>query len=122
MAARTARGKTPEERAAEVEVLAAQLTDAVIELTTSEAWVGMRGAKSFAVKAPVRRRLSVEEATERARTGKRPAFDTDGRPALVVRGFRLERVFRYEDTDGEPLPEAPEVGEGLGAGQVRRGR
>jgi hypothetical protein len=55
---------------------------------------------------PVRRRLSVEEATERARTGQRPAFDTDGRPALVVRGFRLKRVFRYENTDGEPLPEA----------------
>jgi hypothetical protein len=28
----------------------------------------------------------------------------------VVRGFRLERVFRSEDTEGEPLPEAPEVG------------
>ena len=60
--------------------------------------------------APVRRRLTVEEAAERAQTGQRPAFDADGRPAMVVRGFRLERVFRYEDTEGEPLPEAPEVG------------
>ena len=148
--------KTPEERAAEVEALAEQLTAAVTELTTSEAWVGMlqvaarftryspsnvlllwmqaeqrgvtlsrvagyrawqamgrqvvKGARSLAVRAPVRRRLTMEEATERARTGQRPAFDADGRPALVVRGFRLERVFRYEDTEGEPLPEAPEVG------------
>lgn len=39
-----------------------------------------------------------------------PAYDRDGRPAMVVRGFRLERVFRYEDTEGEPLPEVPEVG------------
>jgi hypothetical protein len=51
----------------------------------------------------------VEEAAERARTGQRPAFDADGPHALVVRGFRLERVFRYEDTKGAPLREAPEV-------------
>ena len=79
------------------------------------AWQAMgrqvvKGAKSLAVRAPVRRRLTMEEAAERARSGLRPAFDTDGRPALVVRGFRLERVFRYEDTEGKPLPEAPEVG------------
>jgi hypothetical protein len=70
----------------------------------------VKGARSFAVKAPIRCRLTVEEATERARTGQRPAFDPDGRPALVVCGFRLERVFCYEDTEGEPLPEGPEVG------------
>ncbi len=158
MATRTARrpGKTPEERAAEVEALAEQLTDTVTKLTNSAAWLEMlrvaarftrysptnclllwmqaeqrgvtlsrvagyrawqamgrqvvKGARSFAVKAPVRRRLSVEEATERARSGQWSAFDADGRPALVVRGFKLERVFRYEDTEGEPLPEAPEVG------------
>lgn len=149
-------GKSPEELAVEVEALAAQLSGAVAELTTSEAWLGMlrvaarftryspsnvlllwmqaeqrgvtlsrvagyrtwqavgrqvvKGARSFAVKAPVRRRLTLEEATERARTGQRPAFDADGRPALMVRGFKLERVFRYEDTEGESLPEAPEVG------------
>lgn len=34
-------GKTPEERAAEVDALAEQLTDAVAELTTSAAWVAM---------------------------------------------------------------------------------
>jgi len=158
MGAQTARraGKTPEERAAEVEALAAQLSDAVTELTTSAAWVAMlrmsarftrysptnalmlwmqaqqrgvtlsrvagyrawqamgrqvvRGARSFAVMAPVRRRLTLEEATQRAKAGVLPAFDADGRPALVVRGFKLERVFRYEDTEGDPLPEAPEVG------------
>ena len=109
--AKTRPVKSPEEWAAEVEALAAeQLTDAVAELTTSEAWLGMlrvaaqftrhsannalllwmqaeqrgvplsrvagyrtwqavgrqvvKGARSFAVKAPIRRRLTVEEATE----------------------------------------------------------
>src|SRR4051812_338967 len=123
MAARTARrpGKTPEERAAEVEALAEQLNHAVAELTSSEAWLGMlrvaarftryfptnvlllwmqaeqrgitlsrvagyrtwqamgrqvvRGARSLAVRAPVRRRLTVDEAAEHARTGQRPAFE-----------------------------------------------
>jgi hypothetical protein len=59
---------------------------------------------------PVRRRLSAEEAAERAKAGQRPAYDADGRPALVVRGFKLERVFRYEDTEGEPLREASTPG------------
>ncbi len=97
-------GKTPEERAAEVDALAEQLTAAVTELTTSAAWVAMlrvaarftrysstnalvlwmqaeqrgvaltrvagyrawqamgrqvvKGARSFALMAPVRRRLT----------------------------------------------------------------
>src|SRR5688572_259592 len=34
-------GKTPEERAAEVEALAEQLNSAVAALTTSEAWLSM---------------------------------------------------------------------------------
>lgn len=149
-------GKSPEERVAEVEALAAELTAAVATLTGSAAWVRMlrvaarfhrysannvlllwmqaeqrgvtltrvagyrawqgmgrqvvKGARSLGVLAPVRRRLSVEEATQRAAAGQRPAFDADGRAALVVRGFRIERVFRIEDTEGEPLPEAPELG------------
>ena len=43
MATRTARrpGKTPEERAAEVEALAEQLNDAVAELASFAAWVAM---------------------------------------------------------------------------------
>ncbi len=149
-------GKTPEERAAEVDALAEQLTAAVAELTTSTAWVAMlrvaarftryspnnalllwmqaeqrgvtltrvagyrawqslgrqveKGARSFAVMAPVRRRLTPAEAAERAQAGQHPPYDPDGRPAMVVRGFRLERVFRYEDTDGDPVPDLPEVG------------
>jgi N-terminal domain of anti-restriction factor ArdC len=153
-------GKTPEERAAEVDALTAQLNNAVAGLTTSAAWLGMlrvaaqftrysptnclllwmqaeqrgvcltrvagyrawqamgrqvvKGARSFAVLAPVQRRLSTEEAAERAKAGQRPAYDADGRPALVVRGFKVERVFRYEDTEGEPLPEAPTPGYVIG--------
>src|SRR5947199_4101246 len=38
---RVQRGKTPEERAAEVEALAGQLNEAVAQLTTSEAWLTM---------------------------------------------------------------------------------
>src|SRR5690349_14713124 len=113
---RTAKSaKTSDERAAEVEALAAQLNDAVVELTTGEAWLSMlrvsarfsrysptnclllwmqaeqrgvtlsrvagygawqamgrqvvQGARSFAVKAPVRRRLTAEEAAEWAKSG-----------------------------------------------------
>lgn len=74
----------------------------------------VKGARSFGVLAPVRRRLSADEAAQRAAAGQRPAYDANGRPAMVVRGFRIERVFRYEDTTGEPLPEAPEFGQVTG--------
>lgn len=129
---RAGRGKTAEERAAKVETLSAQLDDAVVARTTSEAWLAMlrvsaqftrysaknvlmlwmqaedrgvtlsrvagyrawqsmgrqvvKGARSFAVLAPVRRRLTTEEATERAKAGQAPSLDADGRPALAVRG------------------------------------
>lgn len=69
-----------------------------------------RGAKSFAVIAPIRSRMSEEEADDQAARGIPDTRGGDGRPAVVVRGFKLERVFRYEDTEGEPLPEQPEVG------------
>jgi hypothetical protein len=69
----------------------------------------VKGAKSFAVMAPIKRRLSVEEATEMTARGV-AGWTEDGRPAVMVRGFRLERVFRYEDTDGDPFPERPPVG------------
>src|SRR5690349_12744320 len=71
---------------------------------------GVKGARPVAVLALARRRLSAREAAERAKAGERPAYDADGRAALVVRGFKLERVFRYEDTEGEPLPDAPRPG------------
>jgi IrrE N-terminal-like domain len=58
--------------------------------------------------------LSAQEASERHRTRQGPAFDPDGRPAVVVRGFTLERVFRYEDTTGEDLPAAPVFGHATG--------
>ena len=41
--------KTPEERAAEIEALAEQLTDAVAQLTTSEAWLRMLRRHGFEV-------------------------------------------------------------------------
>ncbi len=148
------KGRTAEERAAEVDALAEQLTTAVAELTTSDAWVaGLRVEARFtrysprtccccgcrpssaalrcpgwrgigrgrrwaarSSRAPARSRCSPRCAAacprrkpSTAATGQ-PAYDGEGRPAVVVRGFRLERVFRYEDTGGEPLPEVPDVG------------
>lgn len=50
--------------------------------------------------APVRRRLSAEEAARWAKEGKK-AYGGDGRPVLVVRGFRIERVF--DESQTEPM-------------------
>jgi hypothetical protein len=74
----------------------------------------VKGARSFAVLAPVPHRLSGEEAAACATAGQRPAYDAQGRPAMVVRGFRLERVFRYEDTTGEALPQEQAFSYGTG--------
>jgi len=67
----------------------------------------MKGSTAFGILAPVKRRLTREEATNLAAQGKR-AFDSNGRPVMVVRGFRIERVFdesQTEPIDGhEPLP------------------
>lgn len=62
-----------------------------------------RGEKGYEVLAPVRRRLSSEEAAERAAVGL-PAYDAEGRPIMIVRGFRIEHVFDISQTDGEQLP------------------
>lgn len=70
----------------------------------------IKGSKSFAVMAPIRRRLTVEEAQNMTARGFRGCWEEDGRPVVMVRGFKLERVFRLEDTEGEPLPDVPEVG------------
>lgn len=64
-----------------------------------------KGEKALRVLAPVRRRLSAEEAAERAAHGE-PAYDAEGRPVRVVRGFRLESVFDIFQTDGDELPRA----------------
>lgn len=37
-------------------------------------------------------------------------YVSKGRPIVAVRGYRVERVFRVEDTDGGPLPERPGLG------------
>ena len=67
-----------------------------------------RGEKGLAILAPVRRRLSAEEAAKRHAEGL-PGYDRDGRPILVVRGFRIEHVFDQSQTEqipgAEQLPE-----------------
>ena len=142
------------ERAAKVEALTEQLHAAVVDLTSSEAWLALlgvaarfhtyswrnqvllavqaadrgmtltrvagfnrwkelgrivgKGEKGLAILAPVRRRLSGEEAAKRHAEGL-PAYDGDGRPIIVVRGFRIEHVFDQSQTEqipgAEQLPE-----------------
>ena len=61
-------GKTPEERAAEVEALAEQLTDAVVKLTRAEAWLGMlRVAARFTRYSPT----NVPAAVDAGRAARR---------------------------------------------------
>lgn len=68
-----------------------------------------RGEKGLAILAPLKRRLSAEEAAKLAAEGKR-AYDAEGRPAMVVRGFRIEHVWDQSQTDPiegvEQLPDA----------------
>lgn len=60
-----------------------------------------RGEKGLAILAPLKRRLSAEEAAKLAAEGKR-AYDSEGRPAMVVRGFRIEHVWDHSQTDAIP--------------------
>ncbi len=67
-----------------------------------------KGEKGYKVLAPIRHRLSLEEAAERAAVGL-PAYDAQGRPIMVVGGFRIEHVFDISQTDGEQLDTMPGV-------------
>lgn len=67
-----------------------------------------KGEKGYKVLAPVRHRLSPEEAAERAAAGQ-PAYDAEGRPIMVVGGFRIEHVFDISQTEGEQLVTVPGV-------------
>jgi hypothetical protein len=67
-----------------------------------------RGEKSYDVLAPIRRRLSSEEAAEHAAAG-HPTYEPHGRPIMLIRGFRIEHVFDISQTDGEQLPTTPDV-------------
>lgn len=152
------RRSTPEERAAKIEALHADLTAAIQTLLDDDAWqqmlafaaqfhtyslnnqillwaqsiqrgiaptqfagvsrwnkLGRRviaGSRGFKVFAPVRVRLSQAEAEKRGPQG----FDADGKPRMVVRGFRVEHVFDLSQTEGDPVPEAPSPRALLGDG------
>jgi hypothetical protein len=67
-----------------------------------------RGEKRYEVLAPIRHRLSSDEAAERAAVGL-PAYDAEGRPIRVVCGFRIEHVFDISQTDGEQFVTMPKV-------------
>jgi hypothetical protein len=70
-----------------------------------------RGEKGLAILAPLRRRLSPEEAATNAAEG-RPADDSDARPLMVVRGFRVEHVWDQSQTD--PIPGVEQLPEPRG--------
>jgi antirestriction protein ArdC len=56
-----------------------------------------KGEKGYVVIAPVRRRLSREEAAQAAARGE-CAYDSESQPALVIRGFKSERLFDIAQT------------------------
>lgn len=70
-----------------------------------------KGEKGYVVIAPVRRRLSAAEAAEAAAKGQR-AYDQDGQPAMVIRGFKGEHVFDIAQTsvvDPEKWVDEPDM-------------
>src|SRR5690349_8199894 len=118
MAAWTARraGKTPQERAAEVAALAAQLSDAVTELTASQAWVAMlRVAARFTRYSPTNALLLWMQAQQRGVTLSRVAGYRawQGMGRQVVTGARSFAVMA-------PGPASAHPGGGDAAGQGGR--
>ena len=67
-----------------------------------------KGEKGYKVLAPVRHRLSPDEAAECVAAGV-SAYDDQGRPIMVVGGFRIEHVFDISQTEGEQLVTMPGV-------------
>jgi hypothetical protein len=51
----------------------------------------IKGSTSFAVMAPIHRRLTAEEAQNMTARGFRGCWEEDGRPVVMVRGFKLVR-------------------------------
>jgi len=66
------------------------------------------GENGLRIFAPVSRRLRDDEVAACRAEGRNP-FDAEGRPRLVVRGFRVEYVFDVSQVDpgpdAQPLPE-----------------
>jgi len=62
-----------------------------------------KGAKAFYILAPVTRKKTVKEREVDPNTGEEREVE---RERTVITGFRCVPVFRYEDTEGKPLPEA----------------
>jgi hypothetical protein len=98
-AKKTRTAKTPDERAAEVEALTAQLAEAVMELTTSEAWVRMlRVAAKFTRYSPTNVLLLWMQAKQRGVTLSRVAAKSVVWP---VRGGVGREVARCDDGAGD---------------------
>lgn len=61
-----------------------------------------KGAKAIYILAPVTAKRKVKERMPDPETGEEREVE---RECLIITGFRCIPVFRYEDTEGEPLPE-----------------
>lgn len=61
-----------------------------------------KGAKAIYILAPVTAKRKVKERVPDPETGEEREVE---RERLIITGFRCVPVFRYEDTEGEPLPE-----------------
>lgn len=81
-----------------------------------EAWQKLgrqvsKGNRAYQVVAPIKRRLTLEEAHAAVKDG-RKGFDDQGRPVQAIFGWRRARVFAIEQTtvvDPDKWAEAPEM-------------
>jgi N-terminal domain of anti-restriction factor ArdC len=72
-------------------------------------YVVTKGSKGFAILAPVKTRLRPDEVAEWIKEGRNP-YDGEGRPRMVVRGFKVEYVFdrsQVELMEGREAPAEP---------------
>jgi hypothetical protein len=72
-------------------------------------YVITKGSKGFAILAPVKTRLRHDECAAWIKGGRNP-YDSENRPRMVVRGFKVEYVFdqsQVELMDGREAPAEP---------------
>lgn len=80
----------------------------VTQVAGFQKWISLgrhvrKGERGFRIFAPRKHRLTEDEAKAIGPS----AYDAQGRPKMVIRGFKIEHVFDVSQTDGEPLPEGP---------------
>jgi len=69
-------------------------------------YIVRKGSKGFAILAPVKTRLRPDECAAWIKEGRSP-YDGEGRPRMVVRGFKIEYVFDQSQVELMQGREAP---------------